>query len=140
LYVEADLKRRPPDIIVADGIEHCRAFCPNGFAFEADAFQSLFAPLFGIAAGQQRVHLPIYQISHEHVPKPVRIRRLTHLLSRRQVRFKARSPGTALLVQQLQDFPVGDHDDGPDALEMAYRLGVFLYGTPGERVSGVAAG
>jgi hypothetical protein len=27
-----------------------------------------------------------------------------------------------LLVEQLQEFPIGDHDDGPDALEMAIRL------------------
>jgi hypothetical protein len=26
------------------------------------------------------------------------------------------------LVNQLRDFPLGDHDDGPDALEMAVRL------------------
>jgi hypothetical protein len=25
------------------------------------------------------------------------------------------------LVDQLRDFPIGDHDDGPDALEMAIR-------------------
>jgi hypothetical protein len=25
-------------------------------------------------------------------------------------------------VEQLQQFPVGSHDDGPDALEMALRL------------------
>jgi hypothetical protein len=31
------------------------------------------------------------------------------------------------LVQQLKDFPVGDHDDGPDALEMALRLSIDLW-------------
>ena len=36
------------------------------------------------------------------------------------------SPGTRLLVEQLQQFPVGDHDDGPDALEMAVRLAAEL--------------
>jgi hypothetical protein len=25
-------------------------------------------------------------------------------------------------VEQLQTFPIGDHDDGPDALEMSIRL------------------
>lgn len=32
-----------------------------------------------------------------------------------------------LLVQQLKDFPVSDHDDGPDALEAALRLAVELW-------------
>jgi hypothetical protein len=27
-----------------------------------------------------------------------------------------------MLVDQLRDFPLGSHDDGPDALEMAIRL------------------
>jgi hypothetical protein len=26
-----------------------------------------------------------------------------------------------LLVEQMRDFPLGDHDDGSDALEMALR-------------------
>jgi hypothetical protein len=32
-----------------------------------------------------------------------------------------------LLVQQLKDFPVGDHDDGPDALKAALRLATDLW-------------
>ena len=60
-------------------------------------------------------------------PKVVRIRRMTEPLCQRRVRFKRRSPGTALLVQQLQDFPLGDHDDGPDALEQALRLMIELW-------------
>jgi hypothetical protein len=48
-------------------------------------------------------------------------------LAQRQLRFKARSRGTLLLVQQLKDFPVGDFDDGPDALEGAIRLAVELW-------------
>jgi hypothetical protein len=43
-------------------------------------------------------------------------------LSGRRLRFKADSPSTSLLVEQLKEFPAGDYDDGPDALEMAIRL------------------
>jgi predicted phage terminase large subunit-like protein len=59
--------------------------------------------------------------------KEVRIRRIGPYLAQRQMRFKARSPGTLLRVQQLKDFPLGDHDDGPDALEAAIRLAVDLW-------------
>ena len=58
--------------------------------------------------------------------KLVRIRRLGPYLSARRLRFKSGSPGTRLLVEQLQQFPVGDHDDGPDAAEMALRLAAEL--------------
>ncbi len=47
------------------------------------------------------------------------------------MRFKSDSPGTRLLVDQLREFPSGDHDDGPDALEMALRLAAeMLSGVP----------
>ena len=59
---------------------------------------------------------------HNHAAKLVRIRRLGPYLSRRRLRFLARSPDTQLLVDQLRDFPIAAHDDGPDALEMALRL------------------
>ncbi|NLY02592.1 MAG: hypothetical protein GXY83_41465 [Rhodopirellula sp.] len=36
--------------------------------------------------------------------------------------MKSDCASTRLLVHQLEEFPVGDHDDGPDALEMAVRL------------------
>jgi predicted phage terminase large subunit-like protein len=64
------------------------------------------------------------------VPKPVRIRRLTPLLARGRLRFKADSPGARLLVRQLRDFPNADHDDGPDALEMAVRLAMMMTRAP----------
>ena len=35
------------------------------------------------------------------------------------------------MVNQFRDFPIGDHDDGPDALEMAFRLlGELRPGSP----------
>ena len=61
-----------------------------------------------------------------HVNKLVRIRRLGPYLASRRLRFKAHSPSTRLLVEQLRTFPVGDHDDGPDAAEMAVRLAAEL--------------
>ena len=51
----------------------------------------------------------------------VRIRTLTHW-AKGTIRFKGDSPGARLLVDQLRDFPLGDHDDGPDSLEMAVRV------------------
>jgi hypothetical protein len=47
------------------------------------------------------------------------------------LRFKSHSPGTRLLVEQLKEFPAGEHDDGPDALEMAIRLAAEMLAIPG---------
>jgi hypothetical protein len=40
------------------------------------------------------------------------------LLARGRVRFR-NTAGTRLLVDQLRDFPLGDYDDGSDAMELA---------------------
>ena len=126
LYCEAELQHRPTPQIVADGVEHARLFQPDGFAIEINQFQQLLAAEFQRVGQQQHVLLPIYGIDNT-TNKQVRIRRLGPYLAQRQLRFKSRSPGTALLVQQMKDFPVGDHDDGPDALEMALRLSINLW-------------
>ena len=88
--------------------------------------QELFEPLFAAALAKANLEARIL-LEDNYVAKEVRIRRLTATLAKRRLRFKARSPGTARLVQQLKDFPVGDHDDGPDALEMARRRAVELF-------------
>jgi predicted phage terminase large subunit-like protein len=126
MYVEADLQRRPTPQIVADGVEMVKQFQPDGFAIEINQFQELLSADFIRQGEQQKVHLPIFGLNNQ-VNKQVRIRRLGPYLSQRKLRFKSRSPGTALLVQQMRDFPVGDHDDGPDALEMGLRLLIELW-------------
>lgn len=52
-----------------------------------------------------------------------RIWRLNRYVINRELRFKADSPSCRLLV----GFPLADHDEGPDALEMCTRLPVAVY-------------
>jgi len=122
LYVEADLARRPTPQMVADGVVLCRRFNPDAFGVEANQYQELLAGEFGqeFRRRKQRVLAP-FSI-HNYTKKQVRIRRLGPYLSQQRLRFHSRSPSTRLLVDQLRDFPLGAHDDGPDALEMAIRL------------------
>lgn len=55
------------------------------------------------------------------------------LLAGRRLRMKANCPSTKLLVGQLQEFSVAEHDDGPDALEMTIRLAEeMLAGVPND--------
>jgi predicted phage terminase large subunit-like protein len=129
MYVEADLARRPTPEIVAEGIEWFRRFRPHVFGVEANQFQDLLAGQFEAEFRRQGVFTARPIPIENRVPKPVRIRRLGPYLSSHQFRFKSNSPGTRLLVEQLQQFPAGSHDDGPDALEMALRLAAeFLNG------------
>lgn len=122
LYVEADLARRPTPEIVAHGVAWHRAFQPDVFGVEANQFQELLAELFEAEFRRQGVLGARPHPIENHAAKVVRIRRIGPYLAGKRLRFKRNSPGTRLLVEQLRLFPAGDHDDGPDALEMALRL------------------
>lgn len=121
LYVDADLGIRNTSVIVEDAIQLQRWFGSNGFAVEGNQFQFMLANEMNRRGMETNTHMPVYTFEN-HVNKLVRIRQLTPFLSQRRIRFKGDSPGARLLVEQLRDFPVADHDDGPDALEMAIRM------------------
>jgi predicted phage terminase large subunit-like protein len=126
VYVEADLARRPTPEMVEQGVMLCRRFDPEVLGIETNQYQELLAVEFPPAF--RRLHrrsVPIRSLEN-YVSKRIRIRRLGPLLAQRRLRFNTRSPSTHLLVEQLRDFPLGDHDDGPDALEMALRLAFEL--------------
>lgn len=120
-FIEADLKRRPPGRIVEDGVEHCRRFKPWGLGVESNTWQDLLGVIFQPHLEDLNHHygVELHEI-YNHVNKTQRIRRLDPYLRNRRIRFR-NTPGTRLLVQQLKEFPLAAHDDGPDALEMALR-------------------
>lgn len=89
---------------------------PQVVGIEATAFQAVLAAKGRRQAVAAGVTLPSMLI-HNQVAKPLRIRRLGPALAQRRIRFNAGSWGARELVNQLRDFPIGDHDDGPDALE-----------------------
>ncbi len=126
LYAEADLARRPTPQIVADGVEHCRQFRPDAFGVEANQFQELLGAAFEEEFRRQGLLGVRPWLVENQVNKQVRIRRLGPYLASRRLRLKSDSPATRLLLDQLRQFPVADHDDGPDALEMAIRLAAEL--------------
>ncbi len=125
LYVDADLALRNTSVIVDDALTIQRWFQSNGFGIETNQFQSLLADELGRRAVETNTIVPIFGFNN-YTNKLVRIRSLTQYLSKRRIRFKGGSRGAQLLVEQLRDFPLADHDDGPDALEMAIRLAADL--------------
>lgn len=122
IYVEADMRRRPIPQMVAVGVDLYLEWQPQAFGVESNSFQELLAPDFQEEFQRQNVLAPEVWQMNNTVNKQVRIRRLAGYLAHRRIRFMLNSPGTQILVDQLMDFPDGEHDDGPDALEMAIRL------------------
>jgi len=135
-YIDARLSVVwPTHVQVQTAIEIQRRFQADMFGVEVNQFQELLVNDVMEASRRQDVVMPIYTIDNR-VNKELRIRRLTPYLSQHQLRFKGGSPHTEILVNQMRDFPLGMHDDGPDALEMAVRLIVHHVGQTPERIAG----
>ncbi len=127
-YVDAQLDNdKTTDVIVDSVVETQRTFKTHYFGVEVNQFQELLVNDIKRASAAAGVPVPIYTIDNR-VNKNVRINRLTPYLSQKRLRFKGGSVGARLLVEQMQEFPNSDHDDGPDALEMAIRMIEEHYG------------
>lgn len=135
LYVEADLERRPTPQMVSDTVRRCREFRPDAFGVEVNQWQQLLAAEFVAEFHRQGLLGVSPSELHNYTQKEMRVRRLGPYLSQRRLRFLRGSMGTELLVEQLRDFPIGSHDDGPDALEMALRLAEELWRREGEQAA-----
>jgi predicted phage terminase large subunit-like protein len=132
LYVDALVERIPLDQIVRKALVFCDQHKPECVGIEADQFQELLTHEFQRQC-RERMRWSVCPMRTDGVPKVSRIRRLSQYIIHREFRFKADSPGCRLLVDQLMDFPLADHDDGPDALEMCIRLPSILY-PPQDRI------
>lgn len=129
LWVDCNMERRPPERIVTDGVELFREFQPDRFGIESNAWQELLGKDFTrVFSDRGMPWVEPLQIENR-VNKIVRIRDLGQFLRDRRIRIK-RNAGGRILVQQLREFPLAKHDDGPDAVEMAVRLAEEAIGGP----------
>lgn len=121
LWVDAIVERLNPTALVGKTIEFFQEHQAHALGIEANQFQELLADEFDQQCFDRRIPpLPMNLINNS-VAKELRIGRLGPHLDRKKIRFRD-TPGCRLLVKQMEEFPLGDHDDGPDALEMAHRL------------------
>lgn len=122
LYVDCSIQRQPPPMIVSAAIEMYLRYHPDAVGLESNAWQDLLAPEFDRQCAERNIPpLPIHLVENK-MEKENRINRLAPYLSRHKFRFCGSSPDCNRLVQQLKEFPLGDHDDGPDALDGAIQV------------------
>ncbi len=124
-YVECDMARRPVDRICEDAAAICAEFRPDLLVLETNGFQELLSVPLRAALEKAGCEVHVKGMDNG-VNKNVRIRRLTVPLTQRKLRFRARSPGTHKLLEQMRQFPNAANDDGPDGLEMARRAAIDL--------------
>jgi len=122
LWVDAHIERIPLARIVPEVLTFSLSNGCDDIGFESDQFQELLT--FEWARVRQDVGLPpkpAHLMATGGVNKETRIERLGPYFDQRIFRFK-RNKGTERLLAQLREFPLADHDDGPDAMEQATRL------------------
>lgn len=115
IVLDADISRRKPEQTIRCIIDKCRLFRYRSFAFEANQFQEIMAGNLREQSRAAGVHCPARSVVHTN-NKQGRIEAMHPLISTGALRFSRKQ---ALLLEQLRQFPLGAHDDGPDALEMA---------------------
>lgn len=122
LYVDADLTRTPASGLVQRLAAIAERTQPDAVGVETDMWQELLLTEFTRYCAANAVPpYPVYPLPTKGVPKETRIRRLGGWLQQRRIKVRRSRSGT-LLVEQLRDFPLADHDDGPDCCEMGLRL------------------
>lgn len=119
LYVDAALDRVPIGQAVDNTLALAWRYGAKLVIYEGNNFQEeALLPVFEDRLRGNRLHgIRLSCLVHTE-SKEGRIQSLDPFLRNGSLRF-VRSPGTKLLVNQLKEFPMAAHDDGPDALEMA---------------------
>jgi len=119
LYViDADIKRRKPDLIIENVLTYQRLRKYTKFAFESNMFQVLLANELTRRSNEERLYLPVEPVIHSK-DKLARIQVLQPLVRSGTIQFSRRHTE---LLEQMRLFPKAAHDDGPDALEMAVAM------------------
>ena len=115
LYVvETDISHRTPQETIARIVEYCRIYKPLRFFIETNAFQKLMRDNLERDLAEQSIYTPIVGIDNRG-NKTNRIHALEPLINRGYIQF---SLSQGRLLDQFRFFPNGQHDDGPDCLEL----------------------
>ncbi len=118
----ADIQKRHPDVIINDTISHYKTHRPQTLGVEDNQFQEYFKDSLvkRLSESEADSHLGMdVRGIHSHSDKILRIQSLQPDIKNGRVRFRR---DQQMLIEQLVNFPSADHDDGPDALELAISL------------------
>jgi predicted phage terminase large subunit-like protein len=119
IYVlDADIGRTSPKKLAAKIFAKYERYRCITHGFEDIAFQDVMKQWIDDLSRENRIYLPCVGISQRR-DKIQRITRLSPLVENGTILFRR---DQVLLVEQVIHFPKADHDDGPDALEMAVGL------------------
>ncbi|SDQ17722.1 phage terminase large subunit [Pseudovibrio sp. Tun.PSC04-5.I4] len=115
--VEASIRKRTPDLIIADALTFHREYGCQMWFVEAVQFQEMLRTELMKQAALSGLALPAYPVM-PITDKNLRIERLQIPIKDGLIRLHN---SQKVLIDQLQQWPNADHDDGPDCLEMLWK-------------------
>lgn len=115
--LEASIRKRLPDIIISDVIALQREYACHLWFVEAIQFQEFLRTTLMKDAAKAGVPLPAMPVN-PFSDKNLRIERLQPPVKAGLIRL---NPVQTTLIDQLQQWPNADHDDGPDCLDMLWQ-------------------
>lgn len=119
-WVWADVRRRPVEDAAQSAVDKAIAYDTDLVHIEGNGGHYLARNVVMEKATASGIPQLLVLAEDSTGNKEDRIRRLGPRLWDKQIRILD-TPGGRLLVEQMKDFPIADHDDGPDALEMGIR-------------------
>lgn len=114
----ADIEKRHPDKIITDILAYHERERFQQFGVETIQFQEYFKDSLVKEAHKKGLTLNVVEIK-PNVDKLLRIQTLQPWIKNGWILFRR---NMRELLTQLMHYPMGDHDDGPDALEMLKAL------------------
>lgn len=120
IYVlDADIEKRHPDVIIQAFINKYLTYKFKKAGVEQVQFQEYFKDALSERLIQEGIDITVKGI-RTHSDKILRIESLQPDIKSGRIKFRR---DQQKLIEQLVNFPSADHDDGPDALELA--MGLF---------------
>lgn len=120
----ASIRRRLPDIIISDIIAMQREYRCLLWFVEAVQFQEFLRTTLMTTAAKQGVGISAVPVTPT-ADKDLRIERLQPPMAAGLIRINQTQQ---TLIDQLQQWPDADHDDGPDCLDMLWQNALFYTG------------
>lgn len=115
--VEAAIRKRTPDRIIEDVLVYQQQYKCLLWLVEVVQFQEFLRTELVKRATARGINMPARGVT-PLTDKVLRIEALQPYFALGRIRVH---PGQRTLVEQLKHFPLADHDDGPDALEMLWK-------------------
>jgi predicted phage terminase large subunit-like protein len=129
--VEASIRRRVPNKIIDDVIAFQRDYGCVTWGVESVQFQEFFRTTLMEKSIERGVPVPAKPVI-PHADKALRIESLEPYLTAGLIRLSA---AQAQLVEQIEHYPLVDHDDGIDCLEILWKIATGSRAAAGASVS-----